>query len=252
MSCRRARRQLLWLVRFGELGRESALHLDHLADCRACRDEVGFDRALVRELRVALAARVGDASPSPSAWEGIVARMRQPEPRSSSLRAWVLRLGGALRAGTAMAGASLALVLALHLEVVPVLPAATPGGEPADAAASPPAWAGEIPPFVDVAPPAGAAADAEDEAAAASVVLHPTVEAEQLPPGRHEVSGNAVARPAEADGMATEPAVVTGWQLLAVRLVPADAARLDAREAGTGEAEEKPEPVPSPALPGPS
>ena len=80
MSCRRIRRELLWLVRFGAFDAGSAPHLDHLAGCQDCRDEVGLDRALVRQLRTALDARIGDASPSPSAWDGVLARMRQPEP----------------------------------------------------------------------------------------------------------------------------------------------------------------------------
>ncbi len=105
MSCRRIRRELLWLVRFGDFDVGSAPHLEHLAGCQDCRDEVGLDRALVRQLRTALAARIGDATPSPSAWEGVLARMRQPEPRAT--RPWTTRLAAILRAGSAMAGASL-------------------------------------------------------------------------------------------------------------------------------------------------
>jgi hypothetical protein len=120
MSCRRIRRELLWLVRFGELDAGSARHLDHLAGCQECRDEIGLDRALVRQLRTALAERIGDATPSPGAWEGVLARMRQPEP---SVRPWPARLAALLRAWSAMAGASLALMLALNLEMVPIGPA---------------------------------------------------------------------------------------------------------------------------------
>ena len=118
MSCRRIRRELLWLVRFGDFDAGSAPHLEHLASCRDCRDEVGLDRALVRQLRTALAARIGDATPSPRAWEGVLARMRQPEP--SVTRPWTSRLAAFLRAGSAMAGASLALVVALNLEMAPI------------------------------------------------------------------------------------------------------------------------------------
>jgi hypothetical protein len=118
MSCRRIRRELLWLVRFGDFDVGSAPHLEHLAGCQDCRDEVGLDRALVRQLRTALAARIGDATPSPSAWEGVLARMRQPEPRAT--RPWTTRLAGLLRAGSAMAGASLALIVALNLEMTPI------------------------------------------------------------------------------------------------------------------------------------
>ena len=118
MSCRRIRRELLWLVRFGDFDAGSAPHLEHLASCQDCRDEVGLDRALVRQLRTALAARIGDATPSPSAWEGVLARMRQPEP--SVTRPWTSKLAAFLRAGSAMAGASLALVVALNLEIAPI------------------------------------------------------------------------------------------------------------------------------------
>jgi hypothetical protein len=123
MKCRRICRELLWLARFGEFGPSSAPHLDHLASCRSCRDEVGFDRALVQQLRSALAARIGAANPSSRAWEGILERMRQPERRAASrFREWSLALVGRLRVATAVAGTGLALVLALNLEVVPVAP----------------------------------------------------------------------------------------------------------------------------------
>ena len=92
--------------------------------CQDCRDEVGLDRALVRQLRTALAARIGDATPSPRAWEGVLARMRQPEP--SVTRPWTSRLAAFLRAGSAMAGASLALVVALNLEMAPIGAAPSP------------------------------------------------------------------------------------------------------------------------------
>jgi hypothetical protein len=124
MSCRRIRRELLWLVRFGDFDVGSAPHLEHLAGCQDCRDEVGLDRALVRQLRTALAARIGDATPSPSAWEGVLARMRQPEPRET--RPWTTRLAALLRAGSAMAGASLALIVALNLEMAPIGAVPTP------------------------------------------------------------------------------------------------------------------------------
>ena len=118
MSCRRIRRELLWLVRFGDLDAGSAPHLEHLAGCQGCRDEIGLDRAMVRQLRTALAERIGDASPSPTAWEGVLARMAQPEPNIG--RPWSARLAAFLRAGSAMAGASLALMLALNLELAPI------------------------------------------------------------------------------------------------------------------------------------
>lgn len=126
MSCRRICRELLWLSRFGELGPSSQPHLAHLADCRSCRDEVGFDREMVRQLRVALAERIEGLQPSSSSWETILRRAQAPEP--TGIAAWWQRsigLVGRLRTATAMAGTGLALVLALQVEVMP-LPAASP------------------------------------------------------------------------------------------------------------------------------
>jgi len=121
MSCRRICRELLWLSRSGQLGPSSQPHLDHLVGCRPCRDEVGFDREMVRQLRVALAERIDGLQPSSSAWEGILKRAQAPEP--SRLAAWWQRsigLVGRLRTATAMAGTGLALVLALNMEVLPL------------------------------------------------------------------------------------------------------------------------------------
>ena len=135
MSCRRICRELLWLSRFGELGPSSQPHLDHLVGCRSCRDEVGFDREMVRQLRVALAERIDGLQPSSSAWETILRRAQTPEPRG--LAAWWQRsigIVGRLRTATAMAGTGLALVLALQMEVMP-LPAASPS-DGAEASAS--------------------------------------------------------------------------------------------------------------------
>lgn len=123
MSCRRVRRELLDTVRFGELGPGSAAHLDHLAGCRACRDDVGFDRALVAQLRRALAARLEPFSPPSRAWYAILAEAQRPEPRAG-VWAWSAAFVGRLRTATAMAGTGLALLLALNMEVVPVTPAA--------------------------------------------------------------------------------------------------------------------------------
>lgn len=122
MSCRRVRRELLDIVRFGELGPGSAAHLEHLAVCGACREDVGLDRALVAQLRRALAARVEPFSPPSRAWYAILAEAQRPEPRTS-VWAWSAGLVGRLRTATAMAGTGLALLLALNMEVVPVTPA---------------------------------------------------------------------------------------------------------------------------------
>lgn len=128
MSCKRVCRELLWLTRFGEIGPDSGPHLEHLSTCRSCRDEVGFDREMVERLRAALAERVADAAPSPGAWEAILERARAPEPQLVGWRAWSSALVGRLRL-TALAASSLALILALNSQLVPMtVPAATDGG----------------------------------------------------------------------------------------------------------------------------
>lgn len=123
MSCRRVCRELLSFVRFGELGPRSQPHLDHLAGCASCRDEIGYDREMVQRLRMALAARIDGMGPSPQVWEHILRRAQAPDPEPEG---WLGRLGAAAvrrRTTTAMAGTALALVLALNMEVVSIMPA---------------------------------------------------------------------------------------------------------------------------------
>jgi hypothetical protein len=123
MSCRRVCRELLSFVRFGELGPRSQPHLDHLAGCSSCRDEVGYDREMVQRLRLALAARIEGMDPSPQVWEQILRRAQAPDPEPAV--GWLTRLGIAAarrRTTTAMAGTALALVLALNMEVVSLMP----------------------------------------------------------------------------------------------------------------------------------
>ena len=123
MSCRRVCRELLSFVRFGELGPRSQPHLDHLAGCSNCRDEVGYDREMVQRLRMALAARIDGMDPSPQVWEQILRRAQAPDPVPAA--GWLTRLGIAAarrRTTTAMAGTALALVLALNMEVVSLMP----------------------------------------------------------------------------------------------------------------------------------
>jgi hypothetical protein len=115
MRCRRICRELLWLARFGEFGPSSAPHLDHLAGCRACRDEVGFDRALVQQLRVALAERIADEEPSPRAWSVILARAQAPEV--SGLAAFLGGLAGRLRTATAVSAIALAAIVATSTQI---------------------------------------------------------------------------------------------------------------------------------------
>ncbi len=123
MRCRRICRELLWLARFGEFGPSSAPHLDHLAYCGNCRDEVGFDRALVQQLRTALAERAESAAPSPGAWSAILERAQAPE---RGLGAFLHRHAGALaarlRTATAITAVGLAGIIATstHVTIAPL------------------------------------------------------------------------------------------------------------------------------------
>lgn len=118
MSCRRLRRELIELFRFGGLDWRSAPHLDHLADCRSCRDEVGLDRLLVQQLRVALAERVEGAAPSGDAWAAIVARAQEPGGGLATLlRRHVVGLSSGLRTATAVSAIGLAVVMAAAPDV---------------------------------------------------------------------------------------------------------------------------------------
>jgi hypothetical protein len=215
MSCRRIRRELLWLVRFGELDAGSARHLDHLAGCQECRDEIGLDRALVRQLRTALAERIGDATPSPSAWEGVLVRMRQPE--ASLARPWTSRLAAILRAGSAMAGASLALVVALNLEMAPIggvpLPDTSENG--AVTASTPSGHGSGLRQWEGRAPAAGSGPVNDGQG---SVAWVPNAN-EQLPLGRTELQA---APPAETE-VAPDPT-----NTIIVRVIPVDMATISA------------------------
>jgi hypothetical protein len=110
MSCGRLRRELVELFRFGGLDVRSAPHLEHLAECRECRDEVGIDRVLVQQLRVALAERIAGAAPPSAAWSSILARAQAPE---RGLRSWLRQHALVLiaRFRTAATAATMALAL---------------------------------------------------------------------------------------------------------------------------------------------
>ena len=250
MSCRRIRRELLWLVRFGDFDAGSAPHLEHLAGCQGCRDEVGLDRALVRQLRTALAERIGDASPSPSAWEGVLARMAQPEPGIG--RPWSARLAAFLRAGSAMAGASLALVLALNQELAPIMPIPAPEStDPEVVTATTSAGRGAgLRPWEGRAPAAGTGLVREDDS---TIVWMPTP-SEQLPLAR-----TALSAPAEED-VDTVPttdagdAPADGGPAVVINLVPVDAATMSGSGAAneSGESDDQPAAPAAPPAGGPS
>ena len=125
MSCRRICRELLWLARFGEFGPSSAPHLDHLAECRGCRDEIGFDRALVQQLRLALAERIEHAAPSPAAWGVILERAQEPELGIRGfLQGRAAALAARLRTATAITAVGLAGIIATSTHVAITYPEA--------------------------------------------------------------------------------------------------------------------------------
>jgi hypothetical protein len=118
MRCKRICRELLWLARFGEFGPSSAPHLDHLSRCEGCRDEVGFDRALVQQLRLALAQRIEEASPPPCACGVILERAQAPEPGILAfLRGHATALAVRLRVATAVTAMALAGIIATTTQV---------------------------------------------------------------------------------------------------------------------------------------
>ncbi|MGQ0607648.1 MAG: hypothetical protein ACT4OQ_04190 [Chloroflexota bacterium] len=126
MRCRRICRELLWLARFGEFGPSSAPHLDHLAHCGNCRDEVGFDRALVQQLRIALAERIEQAAPSPDAWGVILERAQAPERGIGAfVHGQAAALAARLRTATAITAMALAGIIASSTQVAVTHPEAS-------------------------------------------------------------------------------------------------------------------------------
>jgi hypothetical protein len=226
MSCSRIRRELLWLSRFGELDTSSGPHLDHLVGCRACRDAIGVDRLMVEQLRIALAARVAQVSPSPAAWERILARAQAPHrSRLVRLLGWSAQFMGIQRVATAVAGSGLALLLAVNTELVPMTvpmdqgPSVRPpealevsqaGLAPSLFFAQEPAraeWvAGVVDPAQEVAedPHAAALAAAEQSAAMEQAVVELQISMNVGARYRSDGDGG----PIESGGLATMPRVV--------------------------------------------
>jgi hypothetical protein len=125
MRCKRIRRELLWLARFGELGPSSAPHLEHLSRCGSCRDEVGFDRALVQQLRRALAERLSGEEPPPRTWDVILERAMAPEAGLGGfLRGHAVMLAARLRTATAVSAIALAGIIATSTQVAVTHPEA--------------------------------------------------------------------------------------------------------------------------------
>jgi hypothetical protein len=185
MRCRRISRELLWLARFGEFGPSSAPHLDHLVHCGQCRDEVGFDRALVRQLRIALAERANDANPSPAAWGVIRQRAQTPERGIAGfLHDHAAALAARLRTATAISAIALAGVIATSTQVAITHPEAgsaeaalmqSTAGEQFERAAlvpRPPGIHGRVPVnYVAVTPPSDPEAAFLVSASQTSIVL---------------------------------------------------------------------------------
>ena len=108
-SCRHSR-ELVELFRYGAPDERSEGQLRHLGACDRCRDEIGFDRQLVRALQDVLHARVAGAAPSPAAWAAIrrEAELQRARPRWG----WLGSLAAISRGvGGAAAVSALAVVL---------------------------------------------------------------------------------------------------------------------------------------------
>lgn len=247
MSCRRVCRELLSFVRFGELGPRSQPHLDHLAGCSSCRDEVGYDREMVQRLRTALAARIEGMDPSPQVWEQILRRAQAPDPDPSA--GWLTRLGVAAarrRTTTAMAGTALALVLALNMEVVSLMPVTADPSLDAvvtDAATSDSQrWARPSALRQGGTQPAGAGTDAPR----VIIGAQPEVRMTGIVAGLTPPIASAVAAPDP------EPEVRVVFRSVDPVGPLADDDRLDAVSSAQEEPDEEPEPQPaaSPAEPG--
>jgi hypothetical protein len=119
MSCRKVCRELLERIRFGdELDLRSAPHLAHLEHCLACREEIGLNRTIVRQLQRALRARVEAHEPSERAWQIVSARALAED---DSFGARMGRVFAALRRpasiGNAVRVSAPALALALAVFV---------------------------------------------------------------------------------------------------------------------------------------
>lgn len=109
MSCSQVRRELLEHFAFREeLGPRSWPHLAHLESCAECREEVGIDRELVRQLRRALRERVEGRAPSDDSWSRVRRRTVDRPARPWTVR--LVRWGGMVSAA-ATAGVMLFAVV---------------------------------------------------------------------------------------------------------------------------------------------
>lgn len=102
MSCSQARRELLEYFALGEdLTPHSAPHLAHLESCADCRREMGIDRELVRNLRLALRGRVEGHARSGASWEQVRSRTvdRPARPWTAHVMHWRGMVSAAAAAG---------------------------------------------------------------------------------------------------------------------------------------------------------
>jgi anti-sigma factor RsiW len=110
MSCRRVRRELLDLLRFGDPSSRADAYLGHVERCPECQHEVAVDSGLARELRSALRARVDGFEPSPAVWRGIRLRAADPEPALGGWLGSLVAAGRAVRVMVPVAAIMLAAV----------------------------------------------------------------------------------------------------------------------------------------------
>ena len=111
MSCSRVRRDLLAQMAFDdEAWPGSVRHLDHLEACADCREEVGIDRDLVRQLRRALRDRVEGHAPSATTWSLVRSRTvdQAAQPLADRLVRWGGMVAAAAAAGVMMIGVATA------------------------------------------------------------------------------------------------------------------------------------------------
>jgi anti-sigma factor RsiW len=120
MSCRRVRRELLDLLRFGDASSRADAYLDHVERCPDCQHEVAVDSGLARELRQALRVRVDGYEPSPAVWRGIRLRAADPEPALEGWAGAVIAAGRGVRVMVPVAAIMLAAVVSFAQLDTPV------------------------------------------------------------------------------------------------------------------------------------
>jgi hypothetical protein len=208
MSCRDVQRAVAELCFFGEQDALTSPHLEHLSGCASCRETAGLDRAIVRELRRALAARVEGHLPSEQAWSAVLRRTQQA-PATPLWRQAQLRLGfgtggagvvGKLRTASAVASLMLAAVMANGQNSIPTLPsgppqsATNPGDQFERSAALPAAVPIRLRPIEPLGPPPPPP-DAEERLRIALAQRSAPPIENDAGPGQHEPEDDEAAVP---------------------------------------------------------